>query len=214
MNKVISFKRKKRNRLKKARKIKIPEINIDFIKLLLVAFAIISISLGCVVYKLYNNEFITDFIKENVIAKLSQNFLTVFLFTVEFTAFFKILTLFFATNLFGYILSYIPLIIKCFFIGYISSYYYNQYELNGVLFCLIFLYPFLVATTSSLIYLTRESIQIGKYIYNRIINKSTANIFSIRLYFIRCLVVFIFDIILVLINSYAIFAFSKNIIIY
>lgn len=214
MNKVISFKRKKRNRLKKARQIKIPKMNIDFIKMLLLIAAIISISAGCIAYKLYNNEVITEFIKENIIAKLSQGYMSVFLLTVEFIAFFKMLTLFFATNLFGFVLSYIPVMLKCISIGFISSYFYNQYELNGVLFCLVFLYPFLVATTSSLIYLTRESIQISKYIYNRIINKSTAGIFSIRLYFIRCVVVFIFDIILILINSYAIYAFSQNIIIY
>lgn len=214
MNKVISFKRRRHTRLKKARQIKIPKFNIDLIRMLLLTVAVLSICIGCVAYRLYNNELISKFIEENIIARLSQNYLTVFLHTLEYIAFFKILTLFFATNLFGYVLSYIPVIIKCISIGYISSYFYNRYELNGVLFCLIFLYPFLVATTSDLIYLARESIQVSKYIYNRIINKSTANIFSIRLYFIRCVVVFIFDIILILINSYAIYAFSKNIIIY
>ena len=128
MIKVIKFKKHKRvsnRKLNQANgnknKLKFEEKNKVFITL----FSLLSILLGCIIFK--NNKIIPINELDSFIEFMQSNsFISILIQFIKYEIVFFILEFFIGTSIIGMPLVIIPPIIKCFFIGYLSSYMYNQ----------------------------------------------------------------------------------------
>ncbi len=204
MIKVIKFKKHKRvsnRKLNQANinknKLKFEEKNKVFITL----FSLLSILLGCIIFK--NNKIIPINELDSFIEFMqSNNFVSLLIQFTKYEIVFFILEFFIGTSIIGMPLVIIPPIIKCFFIGYLSSYMYNQYNVKGILFCLILIYPYFAVTTSSLIFAADESIYMSKYLFEVAVKKNAYNNTSIKLYMVRIMFLILLNLIFTIINSF------------
>jgi stage II sporulation protein M len=130
---------------------------------------------------------------------------------IKIDIFFFLILFFLGTSIVGTPLTIIPLIIKNSFIGYLSSYMYCEYDLKGILFSLVLLYPLFVVTTASLIYAANESVYMSKYILDTLIKKNTADNISTRLYILRYAVLFGINVSCIAINSFLIVTLANKI---
>ncbi len=203
MTKVINLRRKSKIKfdIPKPSVRNMDILNSEIIKIVYLIFAIFSILLGCYIYKNNQSEYITELCSEFLLNIQSGTYFEIFIYCFKFDFIFFIIMLFIGTSLIGIPLTIIPLVIKCSFLGYISSYMYCEYDLKGILFSLILLYPLFVITTTSLIYCANESIYMSKYIFFTLTNKNTADNISIRLYLIRCAILFGINMVCIAVNS-------------
>ena len=173
----------------------------NIIKFLILFLSIVSIFIGAILYKLNYKIDILNLIQFNLKNNVFYNFKYTCLFLLKIDFIFMFCNLFFGLSFLGASFSVIPPIIKCILIGYTSSFFYINYKLKGVLFCLIFIYPYMAITTSSLIILSYESIVTSQYIYNVLMKKSTADNISLKLYFIKYAILIIINLLCTFINS-------------
>ena len=202
MTKVITL-RKKRNSYSKPEKKYNNTLGLlnEKNRVLLLFSSIIFILAGAMTYRFFPNLDITSHIDDSLKLFNSAVWSDIFVFFLQADLIYLIIAFLIGTSFVGTILSPLPLILKCFFIGFQSGYLYNEYELKGVLFCLILLYPCYVITTSSLIFACDESIYMSKYLFCTITNKNTANDISVRLYILRYLILFVINIVCIAVNS-------------
>lgn len=204
MIKVIKFKKHKRvsnRKLNQANinknKLKFEEKNKVFITL----FSLLSILSGCIIFK--NNKIIPINELDSFVDFMQSNsFVSILIQFIKYEIVFFILEFFIGTSIIGMPLVIIPPIIKCFFIGYLSSYMYNQYSVKGILFCLILIYPYFAVTTSSLIFAADESIYMSKYLFDIAVKKNAYNNTSIKLYMVRIMFLILLNLIFTIINSF------------
>lgn len=167
----------------------------DVYKIVFTIISILSILSGSLIYKNHQINIISEFCI-NIIKQLQcDSFLTVFITFLKIDIIYFLSLFFLGSSILGAPLTFVPIILKSVFIGYMSSLIYCEYELKGILFCLIVLYPLFAITTTSLIYAGNESIFMCKFLFDILKNKNTANGISVRLYLIRY--VFLLGIILV-----------------
>lgn len=154
-------------------------------KLVLLLISIFGILLGAICYKITDNSQLAQIIAGICSTINSGDFKLIFfcLFKLDFICF--LISFFIGTSFIGSVLSFIPPAVKCLYIGYLGGYLYNEFELKGVLFCLLLLYPCFAITTTSLIFASNENVYMSKYIYNCLNGKSTTDNISIRLYLLR-----------------------------
>lgn len=206
MTRVISLRKRYKNRIdipkRTINKIKISHSEV--FKLLYLIISIISIFCGCIVFKNNPIEYITEICNNYISNFQSGTYIEIFLRCLKFDFTFYLIMFFVGTSIIGIPLTIIPLIIKSSFLGYLSSYMYCEYDLKGILYSLIFLYPLFVITTTSLIYSANESFYMSKYIFNTITNKNTADNISIKLYIIRYAILFGINIVCIAVNSFLI----------
>lgn len=204
MTKVITLHKKKKTYAKPERAKK--NYATDFLseknRVLLLIVAIISILAGTLIYRFFPNSNITSEIDTMINLFTSADWTKTFIFFLQADLLFLFISFFIGTSFLGAVLSALPIILKCIFIGYQSGYLYNEFELKGVLFCLILLYPCYVITTSSLIFACDESIYMSRYLYGTITNKNTANDISVRLYLLRYLILFAINLVCIAVNSF------------
>ena len=209
MTKVISLRK-----MHKA-KIDIPKkavniINTDIIKFVYLIIAIVSILLGCIIFKMEFNDNITLICKNFIDKIVCGTYLEVFFEYIKNDIIFFLIMFFLGTSIVGTPLTIIPLIIKNSFIGYLSSYMYCEYDLKGILFSLVLLYPLFVVTTTSLIYAANESVYMSKFILNTLTKRNTADIISIRLYVLRYAVLFGINLSGIAVNSFLIVTLANK----
>ncbi len=209
MTKVISLRK-----MHKA-KIDIPKktvdiINTDIIKFVYLIIAILSILLGCIIFKTEFNDNITLICKNFIDKIVGGTYLEVFFEYIKNDIIFFLIMFFFGTSIVGTPLTIIPLIIKNSFIGYLSSYMYCEYDLKGILFSLVLLYPLFVVTTTSLIYAANESVYMSKFILNTLTKRNTADNISIRLYVLRYAVLFGINLSGIAVNSFLIVTLANK----
>ena len=169
-------------------------------KVILLVISVFSILLGCLIFKYYKQDIIVNF--DDYISMIkTYNFIEIFLGLIRFDICFLVLIFFIGTSFVGKLLIFIPPILKSLVIGYISSYIYCEYKTNGIMFCLIILYPYLAITTSTLIFGANESAFMSNYVRNVITHKNTADDMSIKLYIMRYLILIGINIVCALINS-------------
>lgn len=190
MTKVINLRKKYKSNFQPLKKVnytkpKINILNTEIIKIILTILSLLSIFAGCIIYKNSPVNEVTSICNSFISLLQVNSYLEVFLYCLKLDLIYYLVMFFIGTSIVGIPLTIFPLIFKCTCIGYLSSYMYCEYELKGILFCLILLYPFFTITTTSLIYSANESIYMSKYIYNSITNKNTADNISIKLYLIR-----------------------------
>lgn len=203
MTKVITLRRRKKGHSKpeRTRKNVASDLLGEKNRVLLLIVSIVFILAGALVYRFFPNSDITSEIDSTLKLFNSDDWTDIFLFFLQADLMFLVISFFIGTSFIGAVLSPLPIILKCIFIGYQSGYLYNEYELKGVLFCLVLLYPCYVITTSSLIFACDESIYMSKYLYGTINNKNTANDISVKLYLLRYLILFVINVICIAVNS-------------
>ncbi len=204
MTKVINLRRRQATKCKtisnvcESKRIKINDTEIT--KFILVFVSLSSLLLGCIIYK--NSNFDMNEICSSLINNIhNKNFVQIFFYWIKQDLIYFVLCLFIGTSMIGIPLAFIPVSLKCIYIGCLSSFMYCQYNLKGILYSLILIFPLFTITTTSLIYSANESIYMSKYIFNTITNKNTADNISIRLYLIRYAFLFGINVICIAINS-------------
>lgn len=183
---------------------KINIVNSEFIKILYLIISVISIFIGCIVFKNHNLEYVTELCEKILNCFQNDTYFNVCMLNIKLEFVIYLLVLYNGTSFLGIPLTPIPLILKSVFIGYFSSFIYCEYEIKGILFLLILFYPMTMITTTSLIYSTNESLQMSKYIFNSITKKNTADDISIRLYLIRLIILFGISAVSIAANSFII----------
>lgn len=212
MTKVISLRKRYKSKIdipKKPLK-RMNIINSDFIKVVCLIVSIISILVGCYIYKINPYDYITETCSNFLLKIQSGTYLEVFSELFKHDIIICLIMFFIGTSIVGIPLTLLPLIIKCSFVGYLSSYIYCEYDLKGILFSLVLLYPVFTITNTSLIYAANESIYMSKYILNTITNKNTADNISIRLYVIRYTVLLGINIVCIAVNSFLIITLANK----
>ena len=175
--------------------------NKDVLNIIFTIVSMLAIFLGCIIYK--NNQIIeVNDVCVNFIKQIhNDTFFNIFLSYIKIDIIYYIVLFFLGSSLLGVPLTFIPIILKCVFIGYLSTLVYCEYELNGILFCLVLLFPIFSITTASLIYAANESIYMSKYTLDLVKNKNTANNVSVRLYLIKYGFLCCLNLIAIAINS-------------
>lgn len=203
MTKVITLRKRKRSYsiAEKTKKEQRTNIIIEKNRIFLLIISIISILLGALSYRIFPNETIIESINNTLELFKTENLLNVFLCFIKADLIYFFIAFFIGTSFMGAVLSPLPIVLKCFLIGFQSGYLYNDFELKGVLFCLILLYPCYVITTSSLIFACDESIYMSKYLFSTITNKNTANDISVKLYLLRYLILIVINTVCIAANS-------------
>lgn len=216
MLKVIKMRKLKKikriNVLKKDRKyISLNNFYREKNKIFLLLVSILGIFIGVMCYKTIDNTNLTHIISELFSNLNSGNFKLIFLYFFKLDLICFLISFFIGTSFIGSVLSFIPPTIKCIYIGCLSSNIYNEFELKGVLFCLLLLYPCFAITTASLILASNENIYMSKYIYNCLNGKNTADNISLRLYLFRYILLFTITIIGIAITSFLILFIAPKI---
>lgn len=203
MTKVITLRKKKKSYAKDERTKK--NHAADFLseknRVLLLIISIVSILSGGLIYRFFPNSNITAEFDSMLDLFNSADWTQIFLFFLQADLILLVISFFIGTSYIGTVLSALPIVLRCVFIGYQSGYLYNEFELKGVLFCLVLLYPCYVITTSSLIFACDESMYMSRYLYGAITNKNTANDISVRLYLLRYLILFAINLLCIAVNS-------------
>ncbi len=211
MTKVINL-RKKNNfkfEIPKKSKGKINN-NTEIYKVIFLLISIISILFGCLVFKSNQIDFLEEVCNNFILNIQNKSYFNILFYYIKFDVFFFIITFFIGTSFIGAPLASVPLITKCMYVGYLSSYMYCEYDLKGILFSLVLLYPMLVITTTSLIYASNESSYMSKHILNIMTNKNTADNISIKLYILRYAILLGINIICIAVNSFLIMILASK----
>ncbi len=215
MTKVINLRKRYKTNIRPIKKPSLKKqknfsINVELFKIIFTIISVISILIGSLIYRYNSNVEISDLSNKFLSIILNESFFGIFLCLLKSDLLYYLFIFFIGTSIIGAPLTFIPLLLKSVIIGYFSSYMYCEYELKGVLFCLILIYPFFVITTTSLIYASNESVYMCKYIYNTITNKNTADNISIRLYLIRYVFLIGINITCIAVNSLLITTISNK----
>lgn len=180
-------------------------------RIFLLIFAIMSILFGALAYRFFPDTEIISKIDDSLKLLQTQKFLQIVLYFIQTDLIYIFAAFFIGTSFLGATISPLPIILKCIFIGFQSGYLYNEFELKGVLFCLILLYPCYIITTSSLVFACDESIYMNKYLFGTITNKNTANDISVKLYLLRYIILIVINIVCIAINSGIVYIIAPKI---
>ena len=196
MTKVIRIKRKKHSaslkplkaeRAQRRKKYDFSRFTQEKYKIFMLIICVAAVACGSLIYRFYSNSNINGIITEKVFAMQNSGFAAALVFLLKTDFLFLALSFFLGTSYAGKSLVFFPSALKCLIIGYTGGLMYNEFELKGVLFCLLFIYPYAVITTASLIFAANESAYMSGYVLKLVTNKNTADDISARLYFLRYL---------------------------
>lgn len=219
MTKVISLRKKRshigntpsRKRQSSGIKVNIRNVQEEKYKIIFAFISMAAILCGSLIYKNYPNDAVNSIISEKLDFLQNSSYIQIILYFIKLDIAFVAISFFAGTSFIGSTVSFLPPFLKCVLIGYIGSYFYNEFELKGVLFCLLLLYPYFIITTASLIFASNESVYMSKYIFKTITSKNTADNISVRLYLLRYLILIIINTVCAAVNSGLIIFFAPKI---
>lgn len=216
MNKVISLKglrfkrRKMTSRPKRNVDVKPQDKNINIFKIAVSVATVISVLLGSLFYSKSSLELQNYFI--NLIIQLQTgNFVTVSKSLCSIEMIFITVCFILGTNLFGNVFISLVPVTKTFLAGFLGALMYNKYELNGVLFSLIFFVPYFSVTSSILIGMTNEGYIMSKSLTSCILQRKTAKEGTLQLFLIRFIIIAVFDLLFAALNSLLLSSFGAKI---
>ena len=209
MTKVISLRKKRgyaanthsRKRQSSGKKVKISSLQEERYKVIFAFISMAAILCGSLIYKNYPNDAVNSIISEKLEFLQSGSYIQILLYFIKLDIIFISISFFAGTSFLGSTISFFSPFLKSVLIGYIGSYFYNEFELKGVLFCLLLLYPYFIITTASLIFASNESVYMSNYIFKTITSKNTADNISARLYLLRYLILIIINTVCAAVNS-------------
>ena len=210
MSKVIRVKRPYQ-KVKQKKKMNFDYIFNEKYKVILLFVSIVSILLGSFIYNNFNNSSFTQIIENKIVLFESKELLKILLFFIKTELIYFAFALVIGTSFIGAPLTILPASIRCIITGFLGGYMYNEYELKGVLFCLLFIFPYTAVATTSLLFASNESIYMSVKNYNTITNKNTADDISVKLYLLRYLILIIINCMCALFNSLLIVLFIDKI---
>ena len=192
------------------------KMNFDYIfdekyKVILLFVSIASILLGSFIYNSFNDSSFVQIIDNKIALFESKELLKILLFFIKTELIYFAFAMVIGTSFIGAPLTVIPMSIRCIITGFLGGYMYNEYELKGVLFCLLFIFPYTAVATTSLLFASNESIYMSIKNYNTITNKNTADDVSVKLYLLRYLILIIINCVCALFNSFLIVVFIDKI---
>lgn len=216
MNKVISLKkfrfgrRKISSRPKRNVDVKPQDRSINIFKIIVSIASVFSVLLGSLFYSKSSPSFQEYFV--NLIKQLqSDSFLNTLKALCSIEIIFIAACFILGTNLFGNIFISLVPVAKTFFAGYIGALMYNKYELNGVLFSLIFFVPYFSVTASILIAMTNEGYGMSKSMTNCIIQRKTTKEGILQLFLIKIILITVFDLLFAVLNALLLSSFGAKI---
>lgn len=159
-------------------------------KLIFLIISVLGILIGAICYRITDNSRLSQVIAESFTILNNGDFKSIFLYLLKLDLIYLLINFFIGTSFIGSVLSFVPPTIKCLYIGYLGGYLYNEFELKGVLFCLLLLYPCFAITTTALIFASNENVYMCQYIYNCLNGRSSTDNISIRLYLLRYILLF------------------------
>lgn len=205
MTKVISLRRKHYAKTPKQHKdnnnIKFNNFNEEKYKIIFLLLSIGGLFLGAICFRLTNNTNFSEIITTYFHILNSGNFESVVTHLLKFDCIFLFISFFIGTSFIGSTLSFISPMIKCIYIGFLSSYLYTEYELKGVFFCLLLLYPCFTITTTSLIFASNENVYMSQYIFKCLCGKNSTDNISIRLFMLRYFLLFVINVVCIVITA-------------
>lgn len=206
MTKVISLRKRKNNKIKtpiykeKSNR-KLSGLYEEKFKIIFLLMSVAGILSGAISYRFLDDLQLADIISNNIIVLTSGEFKSIFLHLFKLDIVFVLLNFFVGTSFIGSPVSFLSPLLKCLYIGYFNGYIYNEFELKGVLFCILLLYPCFTITTTSLIFASNENIYMSQYIYDCLNGKNSADNISIRLYLLRYLLLTAINIVCIAVTS-------------
>lgn len=203
MSKVIRIKKSysKANFRRNGKSTRFRNISSEKYKIVLLLVSIISILIGSLLYNRYNSSPIIEIISNTINVFQAGNYLEIFISTLKSEIIFFLIALLLGTSFIGTPLSVIPISLRCVLTGFIGAYMYNEFELKGVLFCLLFIFPYTAIATTSLLFASNESIYMSNKSFNTITNKNTADDISVKLYLLRYLILIVINVVAAIFNS-------------
>lgn len=205
MSKVIRLRKTKSDNLKKVKNKKTAKSNNPIMrnryKIILLLTAIFSILAGSMIYNQFSDSELINGVGEKVLSIASMKYAEILGMLLKSETVFFLLAFFIGTSFIGAPLSVIPVILKCVFTGFLGGYMYDCFALNGVLFCLLFVFPYSAVVTTSLIFAANESIYMSLQNYKASSNAKIADNISVRLYLLRYLVLAVIVITSAAVNS-------------
>lgn len=171
--------------------IKVKNLLLNWNYILPLIFSLIGIALGCKmgkdergVYLFISKSYCDIFLGQNF--SIAADFIQTLLIMTVFAA----VLFFFGLCAFGGVISNI--VPFCFggIIGAISYYFYQNYTLKGLAYCMILVFPFAVMSLYSLSLCCRESINMSELIVHKISSKERYIDYSFNIYVKRFLKVY------------------------
>ena len=210
MSKVIRIKRPYR-KVKAKKKINFADIFSEKYKVILLLVSILSVLFGSFIFNGFNDASFSQIIENKISLFESKELLKILLFFVKTELIYFAFAMVIGTSFIGAPLTIVPIAIRCIVAGFLGGYMYNEYELKGVLFCLLFIFPYTAIATTSLLFASNESIYMSAKNYNTITNKNTADDISVKLYLLRYFILVIISCVCALFNSLLIVVFIDKI---
>ena len=210
MSKVIRIKRTYR-KIKPKKRMNLSDVFSEKYKIILLFVSIASILFGSFIYNSFNDLSFTHIIENKILLFESKDLLKITLFFVKTELIYFASAMLIGTSFVGAPLTVIPISIRCIITGFIGGYMYNAHELKGVLFCLLFIFPYTAVATTSLLFASNESIYMSAKNYNTITNKNTADDISVKLYLLRYFILIVINCVCALFNSLLIVLFIDKI---
>ncbi len=210
MSKVIKIKRPYR-KVRPKKKMNFNYIFNEKYKVILLIVSIASILFGCIIYNSFGDSPLIQIIENKIVLFKSEDLVKIASFFIKTELIYFAFAMVIGTSFVGAPLTIIPISIRCVITGFIGGYMYNEYELKGVLFCLLFVFPYTAIATTSLLFASNESIYMSVKNYNTITNKNTADDISVKLYLLRYIILIIINCVCALFNSSLIVLFIDKI---
>ncbi len=210
MSKIIRVKRKNKAIFHRTNS-KFENLTNDRYKIILVIISIIFILFGSILYANHPETSFIEILNDKIEFFKTDNILRIFVFLFKTEVIYFLFSMFIGTSFVGTPLIILPISVKCFITGYLGAYMYNEFELKGVMFCLLFVFPYTAITAASLLFASNESIYMSKTCFNAITNKNTADNISVKLYLLRYLFLIIINGVCALFNSALIVLFINKI---
>lgn len=210
MSKVIRIKRPYR-KVKAKKKINFADIFSEKYKVILLLVSISSVLFGSFIFNGFNDASFSQIIENKISLFESKELLKILLFFIKTELIYFAFAMVIGTSFIGAPLTIVPISIRCIVTGFLGEYMYNEYELKGVLFCLLFIFPYTAIATTSLLFASNESIYMSAKNYDTITNKNTADDISVKLYLLRYFILAIINCICAVFNSLLIVLFIDKI---
>ena len=210
MSKVIRVKRPYQ-KVKPKKKINFDYIFDEKYKVILLFVSIASILLGSFIYNSFNDSSFVQIIDNKIALFESKELLKILLFFIKTELIYFAFAMVIGTSFIGAPLTVFPMSIRSIITGFLGGYMYNEYELKGVLFCLLFIFPYTAVATTSLLFASNESVYMSAKNYNTITNKNTADDISVKLYLLRYFILIAINCVCALLNSLLIVLFIDKI---
>lgn len=215
LTKIIDFRKNKLRRVKKSFKpINIKLLSDIYDEKYKIFFLLITISgliLGSIIFKTTQNQQISDLISDQLSILCSENYKDIFLLFFKLDTIVILFNLLIGTSFLGGFFSFMAPLLKAIYIGYFSGYLYNLYELKGTLFAMLLLFPCYAITTTALIFMSNENVYMGKFIFKSLTQNNKTDSQSIKLFFIRYLLLTAIDIFFIAISAFIIVIIAPKI---